>query len=88
MSEQIVTSTGFVAETDVSRVNDMRFLETIRKLQRGDLLAYIDCAEMILGEEGKERLYEHIKDKDGHVPTEKFNQELTEIIQGLNHKKK
>ena len=86
--ETIVTSSGFTAETDVSRVDDMLFLETIRRIQHGDLIAYIDAAEMILGEEGKNRLYEHVKTADGHVPTAAFNSELTEIVSGLRSKKK
>ena len=86
--EQIVTSSGFVAETDISRVDDMLFLETIRRIQKGELLAYIDAAEMILGEKGKNALYEHLRTEDGHVPTSAFNAELTEIVQGLRSKKK
>ena len=66
----------------------MLFLETIRRIQHGDLIAYIDAAEMILGEEGKNRLYEHVKTAEGHVPTAAFNSELTEIVSGLRSKKK
>ena len=83
------TSTGFHYEFDEARADDMRFVELIvtsmdENASEFDKLAAVSkIIVLLLGEEQKKALFEHIgKSYDGRVPFVELNKALTEIMQG------
>lgn len=76
------TKSGFAYSIDEAVTNDMLFIESLAKADKGDLMALSSILVTLLGEKQKEKLYEHVKDKDGHVPIDKTVAEVTDILSG------
>lgn len=81
------TSSGFAFTIDESALDDMRLIDTMTAIltpgaSRADILAANSKgAEILLGPEQKEALYEHIgRQHEGRVPVAAFAQELKEIM--------
>lgn len=81
------TSTGFVYEFDEIRLDDMRFVDKLALLVDPDAHPFkrvVCCSElltMLLGEEQKAALYEHIgKAYGGRVPKADVEAALDEIM--------
>ena len=83
----IITSSGFELDIDEAVMDDMEVLELVYAIDDKDLKAYMALIRKIMPEEDKKRLYEHLR-VDGRVPIESFSAELTDIMKGLNSKKK
>lgn len=83
------TKSGFQYEFDETRLDDMRFVDVMAVVVRDDakefdqIVATSKLMTMLLGEDLKEKLYEHIaKTHGGRVPLEVFKQHLEEIMTG------
>lgn len=50
--------------------------------------AYMGVVERLIGKEGKERLYDHLRTEDGRVPIEAFGRELGDIIRAIGETEK
>lgn len=76
------TTSGFEFTIDPERLNDMRIIDAYVAISKneGDIVALHTLAELVLGTEGKRRLYEHIAEPDGRVPADAFGRELGEIM--------
>lgn len=76
------TTSGFEFKIDPKRFNDMRIIDAYAALSRdaGDINALLTLSDLILGDDGKKRLYEHIAEPDGRVPADAFGRELGEIM--------
>lgn len=81
------TKSGFYYEFDETRLDDMRFVDVLAKVldekNRFDQIAATSkLITMLLGEELKEKLYEHIgaQFENGRVPQEVFKQYVEEIM--------
>ena len=86
------TSTGFVYEFDEKRLDNLELVEQLGILAGDDVsdfqrtVALPKAIAMILGAEGKNALYAHLKAlHDGIVPIEAANVEIVEIM-GLDGK--
>lgn len=73
------TSTGFSYEIDEKALNNFELLDMLGDLEENPLLLP-KIIKLILGEEQKKALYDHVRDKDGTVPTDRIEEELTEIF--------
>ncbi len=81
------TTSGFEFTVDPACLDDMRLVDTMAVIlspgtSRADVLAANSkAAEILLGAEQKEALYEHIgKQHEGRVPVAVFAKELQEIM--------
>lgn len=85
---QIKLSSGFEAEVDETAIDDFLFLEAIDKIQDGDVTAFAKITKMLLHPEDKARLMDMLKDENGRVPVAKAIEQITELLQQLDSKKK
>ena len=82
------TSTGFNYEFDEQRLDDMRFVDVLAEVidpngQKFEKVSGISkLIRMLLGEEMKEKLYDHISNytEDGRVPPKEVEKALSEIM--------
>lgn len=76
------TESGFEFKIEPERFNDMRIIDAYVAISKNenDIMALHTLAELILGADGKARLYDHIKQPDGRVPADAFGRELGEIM--------
>lgn len=76
------TASGFEFDIAPERLDDMRIIDAFAALQSNteDMTALLTLSDLVLGKEGKARLYEHIKLPNGRVPASAFGRELGEIM--------
>lgn len=77
---------GFEIEVREECVNDWSFLTMLRKIDKGDSGLIVDVAEKLLGEEGVDKLAEHLC-KDGVTHTDDMITALTEIMESVSELK-
>lgn len=75
------TSTGFVYTINENALNNFELLELFAEVDKNPLLLP-KVLTMILGKDGKQALYDHVRLEDGTVPADKISNELLEIING------
>lgn len=73
------TKTGFKFEFDEKRMDDMEFIEMLANIEN-DVTMLPKVLNTILGVEQKQKLYDHVREKDGRVPTEAVNNALEEMF--------
>lgn len=81
----VTTSSGFTAELDETRLNDMELFEDLMALDSGKTIVLPAVVGRIMGE-NKKRLYDHLRAENGTVPIEKVTAEVMEIITLLGAK--
>lgn len=87
----IELSCGFVAEVDEQVVNDMEFLDLVYDFDEGKekkIFAMRKMSDILLGEEGRKRLYDTLRDENGRVPIDRYGTAMAELIGQMNDKKK
>lgn len=87
MKKTITTSSGFKCSINEEVLDDMRLLEMIAELEENAMVLPRFLA-MFLGEKQKEALYKHVEAKDGRVPMEPLQAEVSEIIEALGEEVK
>lgn len=80
------TKSGFSYELDKDRLNNYELLEAIEELEENPLVLS-RVVNLLLGKEQTKKLKDHIRNKDGIVPTEKISEEITEIFQNQGETK-
>lgn len=82
---QGVTKSGFAFEVDEGIGSDFRVMEALADADSTDASAKLSgtvaLVRLLLGEDGKQRLYRKLRAEYGSVPTEKVVAEVTEILQ-------
>lgn len=78
------TKSGFEISLDEDTMNNMELLDALTALQEGDGTQMSHIIPMVLGKDGKKRLYDHLRLPNGRVPTNAVDDELSEIMQALN----
>lgn len=73
------TESGFEFEIEEAQLDDMEFMEALSDVQ-DDPLAFPKVCRMLLGEEQKKKLYDHLRDENGKVPIAAVNEAITEIM--------
>jgi hypothetical protein len=75
------TKAGFAFEFDETKLNDMRFVESLAEADNGSMLALTGILNKMLGEEQKERMYKHYESEDGRVPIEAIQDAVSEMFE-------
>ena len=70
---------GFELDVDQNVFTDIRLFEKIRELQKGNVVAIVDVADYVMGDE-KEKLYSHLADENGHTSIKDVETAVAEII--------
>lgn len=78
------TKSGFEISLDEDTMNNMELLDALTALQEGDGTQMSRIIPMVLGKDGKKRLYDHLRLPNGRVPANAVDDELSEIMQALN----
>lgn len=86
------TKDGFEVKVDERILNDWRFTMTVATIQSGSdmekVVAAGNLVDLLLGEEGKKALMDHISAKnDGFIPAEDVMVSVTEIIDSCKETK-
>lgn len=79
----VKTQSGFEIAVDDEAMNSMELVDTLVEVDGNDLLAVSKLGEMLLGKDGKKKLYDHLRNNKGIVPVDLFMQELNEIMGAL-----
>lgn len=80
METKVVTSSGFKVTINSEAFDDMKLLDSLSDLAKGNPLALTEVLHAVLTPEDIERLYNHVKTAQGRVPVSKVEAELTEIF--------
>ena len=81
------TSTGFIYELPDDAFDDYELLETLRKVDKGELDYIVDAIDMLFEEKQKDALKEHIRKENGKVSATKLLSEVMEIFQNTKEGK-
>jgi hypothetical protein len=73
------TSSGFKFKIDEVDLNDMEFIELMAEAEENPL-KYPKMVERMLGKEQKQKLYDHVRTKEGRVPPDTIDKEVEEIF--------
>ena len=73
------TSTGFEFDIEDERLDDMELVDIMAEIDENPLLMPKLC-KMLLGEEQKKRLYDHLRSEDDRVPIEATTNAIQEIF--------
>lgn len=74
------TSSGFAFSLDEKALDNMELVDTLAEMQSGDPLAISAVVRMVLGEEQRRALYEHLRTADGRVPATAVSDAVMEIF--------
>lgn len=81
------TQSGFTFEMEPEVLDDMELLEQVVECDENPV-ALCRVARMILGEEQKKALYNHLRNEKGKVPISAVGKEITEIFSAIGQKGK
>lgn len=76
-----ITTSGFNFILDTEAMNDMRVIEALAEVEKGNVLCVVDLIKLMLGAKQKEELYKHVADKEGKVSPELCMNEIKEIFE-------
>ena len=77
------TQTGFEFELDDDVLDDMELLDALASADKGNPLGYSEALDIMLGEEEKKRLYDHVRNEKGRVKLTALSEEILSIIGAL-----
>ena len=76
---EIKTSSGFEIKINEQVLDNMELIDALSELEENEF-AISKVTLLVLGKEGKKRLYDHLRRKDGTVPVQKVADEIGEIF--------
>lgn len=90
---EVTTGSGFHCLIDEDALDDFELLEALADMDTREdgvkmISGFRNALEMLLGEEQKDALYAHIKEKYGRVKTTILKDELLQIFASLGEDKK
>ena len=74
------TQSGFKFSIGKERLDNMERLDALADVDAGNVAAISRAAALLLGDEQKKALYEHIRGESGNVPIEAFTNEIADIM--------
>lgn len=83
----IVTESGFECNIDTDVLDDQEILEALVDIDDNPG-NYTKAIKLILGEDGKKKLYDHLRNEKGRVPASKVGITIGEILRLLSEKNK
>ena len=73
------TKSGFAYSIDEENV-DQEFLDALSEAEDGDPLKVSKALRMLLGDEQRKKLYEHLRNEKGHVPVKEVMEAFRDIL--------
>lgn len=80
------TKSGFKYKIPKENLNNYELIEVISEVEENPLLI-TKTVDLLLGEEQKEKLKDHLRTKSGTVPTDKMSEEIIEIFNSQDEAK-
>lgn len=80
------TKSGFKYKIPKENLNNYELIEVISEVEENPLLI-TKTVNLLLGEEQKEKLKDHLRTKSGIVPTDKISAEIIEIFNSQDEAK-
>lgn len=80
------TKSGFEYEIPDENLNNFELLEAIAEVDENPLIVP-KLLHLLLGKEQATKLKDHLRTEKGMVPTEKINDEITEIFESQSETK-
>lgn len=74
------TESGFNFKIDEATFNDMELLELLVDADNGNYLAISKVLDIILGQDQKKKLYDHVRNDNGRVQIDLVTNEVKEIL--------
>lgn len=84
----VTTKSGFQFETSENLGDNMELLEALAEMDAGNILAMSRICKIVLGEDGKKKLYDHLRTEDGRVPVGDAVNAIKEIFEAAGKKEK
>ena len=81
------TESGFEYELNENVLDNMELLELMVEIQNGDPAALIPALKMILGDDQRKSLYNHLRTEDGRVPVAAVAAAFAEIVKAVKQGK-
>lgn len=85
--KHIKTKSGFEIDLDESVLDNMELVDALAEASENDIFVS-KIINILLGKDGKKRLYEHLRNKKGVVPASKVAEEIDEIFKALGDTEK
>lgn len=76
----VKTKSGFECEFEPKKVNDMRVIDALASLDKGNPLALSILCDLVFDEQAKENLYKHCENEEHQVPIDVITKEIVEIF--------
>ena len=80
----VKTKSGFKCKVNEKKMKDWRFVKALAKCDSGEEASVIEglsfVVPFLLGEEGEEKLLNHVMDEDGVASSTKIIKEFKEIL--------
>lgn len=83
---EVVASSGFKYLIDLSKLNDMRFLDVLAEAQASQV-EFPKVVHFMLGEEQRNELYKYLEEKQGSVPVEVVIKDFYELMEKVKELK-
>ncbi|MCD8207802.1 MAG: hypothetical protein LUD72_07685 [Bacteroidales bacterium] len=83
-----VTTSGFKFSGDEKVMDNMELIDALADLDSGNTLAMSKVCKLVLGDDTRKELYDHLRTDDGRVPPKEVEKELLEIINFYQEGKK
>lgn len=83
---EVVASSGFKYLIDLSKLNDMRFLDILAEAQASQV-EFPKVVRFMLGEEQRNELYKYLEEKQGSVPVEVVIKDFYELMEKVKELK-
>lgn len=78
------TKSGFEIELEESSLDNMELVDTLDEMNEGNPLAISRLVPLLLGKEGKKKLYDHLRTPEGRVPVVAFGAAIGELIRSFS----
>ena len=75
------TESGFEFQIKKAALNNMELVEGFVEVDKGHIEKIPSVLEMLLGNEEKKKIYDHVRTNDGFVPMDSLVKELKQIIE-------
>lgn len=83
-----ITKSGFKFHVEESTLDNMELLDALEELSDDNALAVSRVVKLVLGDEQKKLMYNHLRTPDGRVPIAALQEELEEIFEAFGTKGK
>ena len=78
---------GFEIELEETALDNMELVDALADLNDGNALQMSRIVTLILGKDGKKRLYDHLRTADGRVPCEAVEQDIIDLMASVKDAK-